>query len=195
MSLELKYVQTAHIFVADGTWFMPPNLLHVVAIIRSGGGGSRGGGGGAIATPKIFRIQLDASVEVTVGSGGTSGGTSGGESGFGDYVIPGGGGSNGAGALAPVGRGGDGGNPAGESVTGTPITLLAGGGGGGHTSGGASGLVKQGQTVPFPYTNNSGAGGTSTIAAGWPAGGGGTNRPGAAGCVTVLATTWIEVDE
>lgn len=218
----MQFSTRIQVFTGDSVWHKPANLVHIVLVIRSGGGGGSsagygGGGGSAVQSDRIYAAQLPDLVEVTVGTGGAGWQAStgrveepGGESRFLDYVLSGGGPgtreAGGLGALAPM-RGGSGSPPgvAGQSVHALPITMLSGGGGGAGRGmrGGGSGLTSpDSASVLWPYTHQSGPGGSGTGTTSphgmYPAGGGAGYLPdlagaGAAGCVTVIETLYEEV--
>lgn len=214
-----RYVQSVHVFTADGLWHKPARLVHVRLILAGAGAGgygppgwidsaSGGGGGAAVQSEWIRASELPDTVEVVVG--GSARNTDGGDSRFLDFRAPGGTvgaqwNDPGRGGLAPW-RGGDGGAPNqdGESMSLIPITMLAGGGGGagsGGAWGGQSGgnfLIdgSQSGTAPLlmPGLLQCGPGGSIHQPATWPAGGGGAMQAGAAGVVTVIETTYVMED-
>lgn len=189
-------IMVMRVYTSDAIWTPPDRLRRVDVLVRGAGGAGNasvgGGGGAAILIERVNPDDIDEAVPVIVGLGGTSGGD-GQSSAFGSIVAPGGmGGSNGGtGGVVAGMRGGNGGTSGqvGGSATSAPVRLLAAGGGGAGlgSTGGRSGLVAANTGYPiFWQWCQSGGGGNSGQAGGFPSGGGGANGAGAAGAVTVL---------
>ena len=91
-------------FLSSGTWYKPPGVERVVAIVTAGGGGGGGGGGetggtgGCGGSTKIEEVDVRGTTSETItvdtgGAGGAygAGGTGGGASSFGALVSADGG--------------------------------------------------------------------------------------------------------
>lgn len=127
------------VFAADGTWNRPNGVRSVIVEVVGGGGGSGGcaatgagesaqsggGGGGGYARKLITADDLDATVAVSIGDGGTAGasgannGGTGGTSSFGTYCSATGGtggGGRGASSAVQTAQGGNGGSATGGDI-------------------------------------------------------------------------------
>ena len=185
-------------YTGNATWTKPAGLRALDVLVRGAGGAgsaSVGGGGGALALNtqrRLSPLELPASVPVIVGIGGASGGD-GGASAFGDlFAAPGGSGGLAGGkggvTFCPGGNGGTAGQP-GQTVTSGIVRLLAAGGGGAGSgsTGGGSGRVPGNTNLPvFWEWLQSGGGGNSGQAGGYPCGGGGAGAAGAHGLVSLI---------
>ncbi len=205
----------SQIFTGNGTWTKPDGvrLVQVVCVGAGGGGGGAntiigggGGGGGAVITKIFDADDLEATVDITVGTAGTAGsgaaGGNGGNSSFGTRLTAYGGGGGGYNNSVGGGGGGGGGSAgtgsgAGTSATGqmggVPATSNAngisgqgGGGGDGEAApvAGKNGEYGGGGGGGGSGSGNGAAGGSSIFAAGGGGGGGGANlgdRTGGAG--------------
>lgn len=162
-------------FTSSGTWTKPAGLTSesIVEVELWGGGGGGGssspggGGGGGAWNKKTFRADdLDATVAVTVGSGGAVN-TAGGTSSFGTLLYAYGGG-RGNGGLAPTGGGGGG------------ITS-AGGNAGTNTDGGGGLPVIGPDDIRYGGTTSNTTPGHSLFGGGGGSGGATTSSAGSAG--------------
>jgi hypothetical protein len=211
-------------FMSPGssTWTKPPNAKFVHVIMYGGGGGggsgrkrssgglasaaSAGGGGGAGGRTELFVAanQLDATVTVTVGAGGTGGaaqtnndtsgnnGLIGNNSSFGSFGLARGG-TEGIGGLTTSGGAGFGGGSLGEfsngsstysanGATGGISTGSSGSRGGYRPGGGASGGGFSGSSTTLREGGTGGLGGSllnssTTTTAGGGAGGNTSGAP------------------